>query len=112
MILPWKSKPGRSRHTDRDFSEGQFNAIVLAEAGLTRLGIYGFRVKGSPRKRSFLHQTRERLLSVARADPSLIEVLSALDHPGTRKDVAIERAVMEQVGTGYSPWVFIARVGT
>ena len=37
---------------------------------------------------------------VSRADPSLMELLSALDHPETRKDVAIERAVMEQVGAG------------
>jgi hydroxymethylbilane synthase len=29
-----------------------------------------------------------------------MEVLSALDHPASRKDVAIERAVMEQLGGG------------
>jgi len=49
---------------------------------------------------------------VSRADPSLMEVLSALDHPGTRKDVAIERAVMEQVGAGcFTPMGIYCKAG-
>jgi len=49
---------------------------------------------------------------VSRADPSLMEVLSVLDHPGTRKDVAIERAVMEQVGAGcFTPMGIYCKAG-
>ena len=42
-----------------------------------------------------------------------MEVLSqALDHPETRKDVAIERAVMEQVGAGcFTPMGIYCRDG-
>ena len=49
---------------------------------------------------------------VSRADPSLMELLSALDHPETRRDVAIERAVMEQVGAGcFTPMGIYCRGG-
>ena len=42
---------------------------------------------------------------VSRIDPSLSEIISLLDDPETRQDVAMERAVMEQVGGGcYTPF--------
>ena len=37
---------------------------------------------------------------VCRNDPSLVETLLPLDHQPTRKDVLLERAVMEEVGGG------------
>ena len=41
-----------------------------------------------------------------------MEVLSSLDHPETRKDVAIERAVMEQVGAGcFTPMGIYCKAG-
>ena len=49
---------------------------------------------------------------VSRADPSLMEVLSTLDHPQTRTDVLIERALMEQLGGGcYTPLGIYCRAG-
>lgn len=83
----------------KKLGEGQYNAIVLAEAGLTRLGI---RIPGDrlPPETFVPSPNQGTIAVVSRADPSLMEVLSAIDHPGTRKDVAIERAVMEQVGAG------------
>ena len=49
---------------------------------------------------------------VSRADPSIMEVLASIDHPATRKDVAIERAVMEQVGAGcFTPMGIYCRDG-
>jgi hydroxymethylbilane synthase len=83
----------------RKMSEGQYNAIVLAEAGLSRLGI---RIPGErlPTEKFVPTPNQGTIAVVSRADPSLMEVLSSLDHPATRKDVAIERAVMEQVGAG------------
>ncbi|MGA9087093.1 MAG: hydroxymethylbilane synthase [Methanoregula sp.] len=83
----------------RKLNEGQYNAIVLAEAGLSRLGI---RIPGEmlPPEKFVPTPNQGTIAVVSRADPSLMELLSALDHPETRKDVAIERAVMEQVGAG------------
>lgn len=83
----------------KKLSEGQFHAIVLAEAGLSRLGI---RIPGDrlPPEKFVPTANQGTIAVVSRADPSLIEVLSSLDHPVTRKDVAIERAVMEQIGAG------------
>lgn len=83
----------------RKLNDGQYHAIVLAEAGLTRLGI---RLPGErlPPEKFVPSPNQGTIAVVGRADPSLMEVLSAIDHPETRKDVAIERAVMEQVGAG------------
>ena len=80
-------------------SAGEYDAIVLAEAGLTRLGI---RIQGErfPPEKFVPSPNQGTIAVVSRADPSLMEVLSALDHPQTRTDVAIERAVMEQLGRG------------
>jgi hydroxymethylbilane synthase len=87
----------------RKMSAGEFDAILVAEAGLTRLGI---RIPGerlSPE--TFVPATNQGIIAVvSRADPSLMEELSALDHARTRTDAAVERAVMEQLGGGcYTP---------
>jgi hydroxymethylbilane synthase len=83
----------------RRMDAGEYDAILLAEAGLTRLGI---RIKGErlPPEKFVPAPNQGTIAVVSRADPSLIEELSALDHPQTRTDVAIERAVMEQLGGG------------
>lgn len=95
----------------RKLNEGEYNAIILAEAGLTRLGL---RVPGErliPEK--FVPSPNQGTVAVvSRADPSLMEVLSALDHPQTRTDVLIERAVMEQLGGGcFTPLGIYCRAG-
>ncbi len=76
---------------------GNYDAILLAEAGLTRLGI---RIPGErlPPEKFVPAPNQGTIAVVSRADPSLMEGLSALDHSQTRTDVAIERAVMEQTG--------------
>jgi hydroxymethylbilane synthase len=87
----------------RKLNEGEYDAIILAEAGLTRLGI---RIPGErfPPEKFVPSPNQGTIAVVSRADPSLMEVLSALDHPQTRNDVLIERAVMEQLGGGcYTP---------
>jgi hydroxymethylbilane synthase len=78
---------------------GEFDAILLAEAGLTRLGI---RIPGErfPPEKFVPAPNQGTIAVVSRADPSLMEGLSNLDHSQTRTDVAIERAVMEQLGGG------------
>ena len=95
----------------RKLNEGEYDAIILAEAGLTRLGL---RVPGerlTPDK--FVPSPNQGTVAVvSRADPSLMEVLSALDHPQSRTDVLIERAVMEQLGGGcFTPLGVYCRAG-
>jgi hydroxymethylbilane synthase len=95
----------------RKMSDGEYDAIILAEAGLTRLGL---RIPGerlTPDK--FVPSPNQGTVAVvSRADPSLMEVLSALDHPQSRTDVLIERAVMEQLGGGcFTPLGVYSRAG-
>ena len=95
----------------RKMSEGEYDAIILAEAGLTRLGIRTPGERFPPEK--FVPSPNQGTIAVvSRADPSLMEVLSALDHPQTRTDVLIERAVMEELGGGcYTPLGIYCRAG-
>jgi hydroxymethylbilane synthase len=95
----------------RKMGTGEYDAIVLAEAGLTRLGI---RIPGErfPPEKFVPSPNQGTVAVVSRADPSLMEVLSALDHPQTRTDVLIERAVMEQLGGGcYTPLGIYCKAG-
>lgn len=95
----------------RKMNEGAYDAIILAEAGLERMGI---RLPGErlPPEKFVPSPNQGTIAVVSRADPSLREVLSALDHPATRTDVMIERAVMEQLGGGcYTPLGIYCRAG-
>jgi hydroxymethylbilane synthase len=95
----------------RKMDAGEYDAILLAEAGLTRLGI---RIKGErlPPEKFVPAPNQGTIAVVSRADPSLMEELSALDHPQTRTDVAFERAVMEQLGGGcFTPLGIYCRAG-
>jgi len=95
----------------RKLNAGEYDAIILAEAGLIRLGI---RIPGErlPPDKFVPSPNQGTIAIVSRADPSLMETLSALDHPQTRTDVAIERAVMEQLGGGcYTPLGIYCRAG-
>jgi hydroxymethylbilane synthase len=95
----------------RKMGGGEYDAIVLAEAGLTRLSI---RIPGERLPPGiFVPSPNQGTIAViSRADPSLQEVLSALDHPETRTDVAIERAVMEQLGGGcFTPLGIYCKAG-
>jgi hydroxymethylbilane synthase len=95
----------------RKMDTGEYDAILLAEAGLTRLGI---RISGErlPPEKFVPAPNQGTIAVVCRADPSLMEQLSVLDHPQTRTDVAIERAVMEQLGGGcFTPLGIYCRAG-
>ncbi len=95
----------------RKLNDGEYDAIILAEAGLTRLNL---RIPGErfPPEKFVPSPNQGTVAVVSRADPSLMEVLSALDHPQTRTDVLIERAVMEQLGGGcYTPLGIYCRAG-
>jgi hydroxymethylbilane synthase len=95
----------------RKLNEGEYDAIMLAEAGLTRLDL---RLAGErlPVDRFVPSPNQGTIAVVSRADPSLMEVLSALDHPQTRTDVMYERAVMEKLGGGcFTPLGIHCRAG-
>ena len=95
----------------RKLGSGEYDAIILAEAGLARMGI---RIQGEqlPPEKFVPSPNQGTIAVVSRADPSLREVLSALDHPHTRTDVMIERAVMEQLGGGcFTPLGIYCRSG-
>jgi len=95
----------------RKLNAGEYDAIILAEAGLIRLGI---RIPGErlPVEKFVPSPNQGTIAVVSRADPSLIETLAALDHPQSRTDVAIERAVMEQLGGGcFTPLGIYCRAG-
>jgi hydroxymethylbilane synthase len=95
----------------RKLSDGEYDAIVIAEAGLQRMGIVleGQRL---PPERFVPSPNQGTIAVVTRIDPSLSEIMSLLDDPETRQDVAMERAVMEQVGGGcYTPLGVYCRKG-
>lgn len=95
----------------RKMNEGAYDAIILAEAGLERMGI---RLPGErlPPEKFVPSPNQGTIAVVSRADPSLREVLSALDHPATRTDVMTERAVMEHLGGGcFTPLGIYCREG-
>jgi hydroxymethylbilane synthase len=87
----------------RKLSEGFYDAIVLAEAGLERMSLT---VPGTqlPPEQFVPAPNQGTIAVVCRDDPSVTGKFSSLDHHPTRKDVAIERAVMEEIGGGcYTP---------
>ena len=78
---------------------GEYDGIVLAEAGLCRLGIAvpGFRFPAD----SFVPSPNQGTIAVVSRDtPQLRAVFAPLNDPRTAFDTAIERAVMEELGGG------------
>ena len=95
----------------RKLNAGEYDAIILAEAGLIRLGI---RIPGErlPPDIFVPSPNQGTIAVVSRADPSLVQTLAALNHPQTRADVGIERAVMEELGGGcFTPLGIYCRAG-
>jgi hydroxymethylbilane synthase len=78
---------------------GDFDAIVVAEAGIQRLG---YKVSGVrlPPQRFVPTANQGTIAVVCREDPALIESFHVLDHPDARKDTMWERAAMEEIGGG------------
>ncbi|QSZ66010.1 hydroxymethylbilane synthase [Methanofollis aquaemaris] len=95
----------------RKLREGEYDAIVLAEAGLDRLG---YKVKGErlPLSQFVPSPNQGAIAVVCRNDPEIIDQISALNDPRTRKDVGIERIVMQEVGGGcFTPQGIYCRDG-
>ena len=63
-----------------NFADGEYDAIVLAEAGLQRLGI-GLEGERLPPERFVPSPNQGTIAVVSRIDPSLSEIMSLLDDP-------------------------------
>lgn len=80
----------------RRLERGEYDAIILAEAGVERLGLV---VQG--RRLPFTPSPNQGAIAVtARADSPVLPLLRSLDHPPTRLEVEAERRIMELVGGG------------
>ena len=95
----------------RKLVEGQYDAIVIAEAGLERMGLSVSGTRLSPQR--FVPSPNQGTIAVVcRGDPTLCEVFAPLDHTQTRIDVEMERMVMEEVGGGcFTPQGIYAHYG-
>jgi hydroxymethylbilane synthase len=83
----------------RKFRAGEYDAIVLAEAGLERLGLSVPGTRLSPLQ--FVPSPNQGTIAVVSRDERIFrDIFSPLDHLRTRTDVEIERTVMEEVGGG------------
>jgi hydroxymethylbilane synthase len=82
---------------------GEYDAIVLAEAGLQRLSLTlpGFRLDPTIHVPSTNQGT---IAVVSRDEPAVAGILATIDDEISRTDTLIERAVMEEIGGGcYTP---------
>jgi hydroxymethylbilane synthase len=95
----------------RKLADKDYDAILLAEAGIERLGLSVRGERLDPAE--FVPSPNQGTVAVvSRADPSLMELLSTIDHPATRTDVMIERAVMFELGGGcFTPLGIFCRSG-
>ncbi|KQC03247.1 MAG: porphobilinogen deaminase [Methanoculleus sp. SDB] len=83
----------------RKLKEGEYDAIVLAEAGMERLGLDLPGTRLLPQW--FVPSPNQGTIAVVcRRDSDLEAAFGMLDDAATRRDTDVERAVMEEVGGG------------
>lgn len=85
----------------RKLDQGEFEAIILARAGIERLGLTS-RIAETLDQSVMLSAVGQGALGVeSRAgDPELLELLSGLDDPDTRAAVTAERALLAELEGG------------
>ena len=79
----------------------EYDALVMAEAGLRRSGLYDDdRMSRLPRT-EFVPAAGQGAIAVTATDPDVIEtVRSAVDHPRTRVAATVERTVLAELNGG------------
>lgn len=79
----------------------EYDAIVLAEAGLRRSGLH-HHVKFEPLPRmTFVPAPGQGAIAVTAADSGVIETINtAVDHPRSRIETTVERTVLAELGGG------------
>ncbi len=85
----------------RKVDAGEYDAVVLAAAGLERLGLAG-RVSQTFDPAEMLPAVGQGVIAVQcrKDDTATIALLKAIDHAGTRSAVAAERAFLKRLGAG------------
>jgi hydroxymethylbilane synthase len=85
----------------RKLEDGQYEAVILAQAGLDRLGARPSHARTLSAE-EFVPAVGQGILGVeTRADdPALLEVLRAVDDTGARMEALAERAFLERLGAG------------
>ncbi len=85
----------------RQLEDGRFDAIIVAAAGLNRLGLKG-RIDAYLDPAEFPPAAAQGALGIcARADdPQLLATLAAFDHPHARAAAVAERAFLRQLEAG------------
>jgi len=96
----------------RKLKEGSCDALVLARAGLSRLGLSAIPHEVLPEDLLLPAPGQGALALETRCDrPEIRELLAAIDHETTRQEVELERALLKELGGGCSvPLAARARV--
>ncbi len=97
----WRIEPLRGNVDTRirKLREGAYDAVVLAEAGLQRLGLCLPGTRLAPEM--YVPSPNQGTIAVVSREGDDAALLAGLlDHPETRRDVTFERVVMEEVGGG------------
>jgi hydroxymethylbilane synthase len=83
--------------------DGEYDAIVLAAAGLTRLG-RGAAIASYLAVEDMLPAPGQGALAVQcrKDDEATLSLLAGLEHPATRSEVGAERAFLKALGGGCS----------
>lgn len=85
----------------RRLRAGEFDALILAAAGLDRLGIAVPHAARLPFEQMLPAPAQGALALQCRTDDeALLGILAAVDHPPTRTAVEVERALLRQIGGG------------
>lgn len=81
--------------------ETEYDAIVLAEAGLRRSDLYHDVPTTRLPREEFVPAAGQGAIAVTATDPDVIEdVRSAVDHPRTRVAVTVERTILGELNGG------------
>lgn len=84
----------------RKVADGQYDAVVLAEAGLVRLGA-GDAIEHRFSVDEMVPAPAQAALAVeAMAGSAAAELIGAIDDPATRREVEAERGVLAKTGAG------------
>ncbi|MFD1640557.1 hydroxymethylbilane synthase [Halohasta litorea] len=79
----------------------EMDAIVLAEAGLRRSGLFDDVETAQLPKNSFVPSPGQGAIAVTASDPQIVETIQeVLDHPRSRIETTVERTVLAEVGGG------------
>jgi len=79
----------------RKVNRGEFDGVIVAEAGLERMGLESLITERFPLERFTSAAGQGALAVVAKRDnEKVIELLSSIDHPPTRAEVTAERSLV------------------